>query len=158
VKSRRHESLVTSYAQWAGGLGFTPSSPHPEDLVLRTDDAVLLIEAKIVYKGNATEAVRSAVGQLTMYSHFLHAGEHPQLVALFSEDVGQAYRDFLDTLGIVTVWWEAGEWKARNRLSPSRSPSQQSYGDALPGSSVDRPGPAVRLPRSAPPARHRGPG
>lgn len=109
VKSRRHERLVRDYGVWAQGRGFAAGTPHPRDLVLQRDGREWLIEAKIVYRGNATNAVRAALGQLYAYRHFLYETP-PALVALFSEPVGDAYVGFLEGCGIRTVWWERGFW------------------------------------------------
>jgi hypothetical protein len=110
VKTRRHERLVRDYGEWAQGRGFTPATEHPKDLVLRKEGAQFLVEAKVVRNGNATQAVREAVGQLLTYSHFLSDGPPPQLVALLSEDVGRAYVQFLSKIGIGSVWFSKGRW------------------------------------------------
>lgn len=67
-KSRRHETLVCQYGQWAAARGFACSTrEHPIDLVVSRNSARWLVEAKVLYQGNATEAVRAAVGQLLTY-------------------------------------------------------------------------------------------
>ena len=110
IKTRRHEKLVKEFAEYAIAQGFAASTPHPQDLVLKKGTATILIEAKVVYKSNPTDAVRAAVGQLFAYSHFLYGVEKPALIALFSEPVGIGYVDFLLTLGIDSIWWENGAW------------------------------------------------
>lgn len=111
-KSRRHETLVREYGLWAHTEGFRPATNvHPRDLVLRTDAAEWLVEAKVVYLGNATDAVRAALGQLLTYRYFLYGTEtEASLLALFSEPVGDAYVIFLARYGIESVWREAGMW------------------------------------------------
>jgi hypothetical protein len=112
VKTRRHEKLVADYGKWAGARGFKPSTEHPQDLVLRGSAKTHLVEAKIVYCNNVTEAVRAAVGQLYCYSYFLYDDTaKPSLVGLFSEDIGPAYVDLLESLDIAAVWWDVGTWK-----------------------------------------------
>lgn len=113
VKTRRHERLVAEYAKDRATHGFDALTRHPRDLELvhPPTGQTFLIEAKVVYRGNATEAVRAAVGQLLTYSHFLYDGTKPHLVALFSEPVGSAYAAFLHEHGIAAVWWEDGEWR-----------------------------------------------
>lgn len=114
VKSRRHERLIAEYGQWVASQGFAASTrEHPRDLILRKGGAEWLVEAKVLYRGNATHAVRAALGQLLTYRHFLWKPPtiQPHLLALFSEPVGHAYADFLDGLGIAVVWKEAGGWR-----------------------------------------------
>jgi hypothetical protein len=110
IKTRRHEKLVKEFGEYAIAQGFVASTPHPQDLVLKKGTATILIEAKVVYKSNPTDAVRAAVGQLFAYSHFLYGVDKPTLIALFSEPVGTGYVDFLKTLGIDSIWWEDGVW------------------------------------------------
>jgi hypothetical protein len=114
IKSRRHERLIAEYGRWAASQGFAAStSEHPRDLVLRRNGAEWLVEAKVLYRGNATEAVRAALGQLFTYRHFLWEPPtaSPYLVALFSEPIGDAYVSFLDDLGVAVVWKETEGWR-----------------------------------------------
>jgi len=114
VKTRAHEELVRDYGQWAAGRGFKPFTLHPRDLVLEHAGGEWLIEAKMLYDGNATEAVRAAVGQLLTYRHFFYVlprRPRPSLLALFSESIGIAYVQFLDSLSIVSVWRSASSWQ-----------------------------------------------
>jgi hypothetical protein len=109
LKSRKHESLVDEYGRFAASLGYVPSTEHPRDLVLRRGSIHVLVEAKVVYGGNATEAVRGAVGQLLSYSYFLYEGDNqPTQMALFTEPIGDAYVGFLEAQGIAAVWWNRG--------------------------------------------------
>jgi hypothetical protein len=110
IKTRRHEKLVKEFGEYAITQGFVASTPHPQDLVLKKGTETILIEAKVVYKSNPTDAVRAAVGQLFAYSHFLYGVDKPKLIALFSEPVGIGYVEFLKTLGIDSIWWEDGVW------------------------------------------------
>jgi hypothetical protein len=110
VKSRAHEELVKDYGLWAASQGFTPLTLHPRDLVLQHPRGEWLVEAKMLYDGNATEAVRAAVGQLLAYRHFLYIASLPSLLGLFSEPVGSAYVSFLESLSIAAVWRSAGSW------------------------------------------------
>lgn len=113
VKTRRHERLVADYAADRAAAGFNVLTRHPRDLELVEPggDDLFLIEAKVIYRGNVTEAVRSAVGQLLTYSHFLYDSAKPRLVALFSEPVGNAYAAFLQEHEIASVWWEGSGWR-----------------------------------------------
>jgi hypothetical protein len=114
VKSRRHERLIADYGRWAAARGFAAStSEHPRDLMLRRDSAEWLVEAKVLYRGNATDAVRAALGQLLTYRHFLWPppATAPHLLGLFSEPIGDAYVALLEKLGIASVWKESGTWR-----------------------------------------------
>ncbi len=114
VKSRRHETLLKEYGEHASSLGFSPATNvHPRDLTLLKYGDEWLVEAKVVYRGNATNAVRDAIGQLLQYRHFLYAsGSAVRLVALFTEPVDDAYVDLLESVGIMTVWKATGGWQA----------------------------------------------
>ncbi len=116
TKSRRHEAVLNEYADWATGHGFEPSNQeHPIDLVLRRSGQEILVEVKVVYQGNATRAVRDAVSQLFEYRYFLC--EHGDrslpdlLIALFSEPIGDAFPEYLEQIGIASVWSEGAEWR-----------------------------------------------
>jgi hypothetical protein len=112
IKTRRHERLIREYGSWLATAGFRVSTnTHPRDLVAWRDEREWLIEAKVLYLGNATDAVRSALGQLYAYRHFLYPSDHrPGLVALFSEAVGPAFVSLLEEAGIASVWHQAGTW------------------------------------------------
>lgn len=110
TKSRSHELLIERYGRWVAGRGFSPSTKeHPKDLVIRKPGNEWLTEAKVVYRGNATNAVRAAIGQLLTYRYMIPAGTTGML-ALFSESIGAGYVDLLESLGIPSVWWDAGTW------------------------------------------------
>jgi hypothetical protein len=113
VKSRAHEDLVRDYGLWVESQGFRPFTLHPRDLVLEYPEGEWLVEAKMVYDGNATEAVRAAVGQLFDYRHFFYVVSSlplPSLLALFSESIGDAYVEFLESLSITAVWRSVNLW------------------------------------------------
>jgi hypothetical protein len=89
---------------------------HPRDLVVTgsTPQREWLVEAKVV-KANAELAVREAIGQLFAYRHFFYREEgrpDPLLVALFSEEPGDAFTPLLSSLDIEAVWLDAGEWRS----------------------------------------------
>ncbi|MDQ0822350.1 hypothetical protein QFZ69_003229 [Arthrobacter sp. V1I7] len=107
----RHELLLTEYASHVTPRGHRPSntSVHPRDLTLRVGKDDWLVEAKVVYEGNATQAVRAAIGQLSEYSHFLYEKQNrPRLMALFNEPVGDGFVGLLEELGIAAVWKTEG--------------------------------------------------
>ena len=76
-------------------------------------DAVMF-EAKVVRRGNATAAVREAIGQLHTYPALVVPKEdRPGLrrAALFSEYVGELWQELLEhELGIAVVWWTGDAW------------------------------------------------
>lgn len=112
VKTRRHETLVREYGLFAQSLGLVPSTrAHPVDLTLSKAGEFWLVEAKVVYQGNATYAVREALGQLMTYAHFLYVEPRPSLVALFTEPIGDAYVNFLESKGIASVWKGSLAWE-----------------------------------------------
>jgi hypothetical protein len=78
------------------------------------------VEAKVVYHGNATEAVRSALGQLLSYRHLLYADEPaPELLAVFNEEVGPLYVDFLESQSVGSIWRGQAGWEGSIRASKS---------------------------------------
>ncbi|ONK13341.1 DUF3578 domain-containing protein [Streptomyces sp. MP131-18] len=110
-KTRRHETLVAEFGEYVKLRGFIRNTKvHPKDLVLRRGDDEWLVEAKVVRVGNVMDAGREAVGQLFEYRHFFSDRKNPpHLLALFTEDI-QAYADYLETLGIGSVWKTAEGW------------------------------------------------
>lgn len=113
VKQRSHEAPIEDFGLWCARAGFEVSTAvHPRDLVLRRGREEWLVEAKVIYMGNATQAVRAALAQALMYRHFLHAKPGPRLLALFSESVGDAYVAFLESHAVASVWRaDRGGWK-----------------------------------------------
>ncbi|MGK5547695.1 MrcB family domain-containing protein [Streptomyces sp. URMC 127] len=117
-KTRDHENLINRFEAYITQRGFTASTEHPKDMVLRKGDHEWLVEAKTVKRGNPTSAVREAVGQLFEYSHFLYGGDadeggnatKPHLLGLFTEDI-KAYGSYLESLGIASVWMTAEGWQ-----------------------------------------------
>ena len=77
----------------------------------------------MVYNGNAAEAVRAAIGQLFDYRHFFYVVPKlplPSLLALFSEPVGIAYVEFMESLSISSVWRSGGSWAGSPRAIAAR--------------------------------------
>ncbi|MFJ9417085.1 MrcB family domain-containing protein [Streptomyces sp. NPDC101227] len=109
-----HEGLIQRFGPYILGRGFTPVTEqvHPRDLVLRASGAEWLVEAKAVKKGNSTQAVREAVGQLLEYSHFWYTQKNeprPHLLGLFSEDIG-VYARYLEHHDIGSIWCTTEGW------------------------------------------------
>ncbi|GAA5074057.1 hypothetical protein GCM10023319_08030 [Nocardia iowensis] len=112
TKNRHHERLVHEYGLAARALGFTPATNvHPRDLTLTRDRRHWLVEVKMIYRGNAVEAVRAVVGQLLQYRHFLYPPTGDVgLVAVFNEPIGDACVGFLEAQGISSVWRHLDTW------------------------------------------------
>jgi MrcB-like, N-terminal domain len=93
LKTRRHETLVADFGRYVQKLGLKPATNvHPRDMTITGGEQEWQVEAKVIYQGNATSAVREAIGQLLTYRHFLYAdAAPPRLLALFSEPIGGAY-------------------------------------------------------------------
>jgi hypothetical protein len=105
IKRRSHEALIADFGAWCASLGFeVDTTVHPRDLVLRRPGEEWLVEAKVLYMGNATGAVRAALAQVLIYRFFLYQRHRPRLLALFSEPVGDAYVAFLDSHDVASVW------------------------------------------------------
>ncbi len=121
VKKRRHEHLINEFAPYAQERGFraTTERSHPRDLLLSREEESWLIEAKVLYAGNATRASREAVAQLLEYRHFLYLAKGqaaPRLVGLFTEDIGAGYVEYLESLGIESIWKTPTGWAGSKSL------------------------------------------
>jgi hypothetical protein len=113
TRTRTHEKLLLNFGEFAEHLGFQLDTPHPQDLVLHKNGESILIEAKMVYHHDSRNAVRSVIGQLFDYRHFIYTSNErkaPKLIALFSEPIGEAYVSFLEIQGIGSICFEPGDW------------------------------------------------
>lgn len=111
--TRRHEELINSFASHLEAMDIRPITRHPRDIEGLTDDGVLLFEGKVVGP-NAEHAVRAAIGQLFAYRHFYfrEQGEpDPTLFGLFTEPIGEAFVQLLNSLAIGAVWREQSTWR-----------------------------------------------
>ncbi|WP_159789142.1 MrcB family domain-containing protein [Streptomyces sp. NHF165] len=111
-KSRKHETLVRRYGAFLTDSGFSVgTNVHPRDIVARRDGVEWLIEAKVVRQGNATHAVREAIGQLATYAFLLYEPDkQPHRMALFTESIGDVYMRLLSHNSIASVWPSEGGW------------------------------------------------
>ncbi|MFJ4436852.1 MrcB family domain-containing protein [Streptomyces sp. NPDC088923] len=128
LRNRYHEALVASFGRYVLKRGFIPVTDgvHPRDIVLKKAGLLysgapeVLVEAKFVKDGKAMPAVREAVAQLLEYRYFLYRAEgsdEPYLLALFSENVGEAFEPYIEDLGFGAVWADGrGGW-AGNTLA-----------------------------------------
>ncbi|MDI5971323.1 DUF3578 domain-containing protein [Streptomyces sp. SL13] len=117
-KGRNHERLVNDFAAHVQRGGFHPATvgASPRDLVVYRDEIEWLVEAKYVAEGNHREAVRQAIGQLLEYRFCLYGkGFYPCLIALFSEDVGDLFRQLLESVEICVIWRQGEEWSGSDR-------------------------------------------
>lgn len=111
TKSRAHERLVKEFGLHAMTRGFVPdTNVHPRDLLLDGKGETWLVEAKVLYLGNATAAVRAALAQTLMYRFLLHRPPLPSLLAVFSEPIGAAYVTFLEAHDVASVWQASDRW------------------------------------------------
>jgi hypothetical protein len=111
TRSRRHETLVRRFGEWAATRDFMVATPHPLDLWLVHGDQGWVVEAKIARPPMA-ESVRMAIGQLVEYRRFLRPAAG--MIALFDRPVGDAYVGLLDSLGIGCVWWDKGNFVVKS--------------------------------------------
>lgn len=92
--------------------GLKPNTKvHPRDLTAIRDGHEWLIEIKVIRKGNAGQATREAIAQLLMYRDFIYGPDTDvQILAVFSEAIGELYEVFLERYGIGSVWKTADGW------------------------------------------------
>jgi hypothetical protein len=114
-RTRKHVPLLDEFMRHLVGFGYTVSNQgvHPRDLIATKDGQHWLIEVKVVRRGNGQQATREAVAQLLEYRRFCYRPtEHSQLhmLAVFSESVGSAFVEHLESLGIASVWAHGRQW------------------------------------------------
>ncbi|MFF8932862.1 MrcB family domain-containing protein [Streptomyces longwoodensis] len=111
-KSRSHDTLVQQYGTFLRERGVeVGTNVHPRDLVIIRDGIHWLAEAKFIRRGNATGAVREALGQLATYAFCLYPEDaQPHKMALFSDPVGDVYTRLLEHHGVAAVWRTADGW------------------------------------------------
>jgi hypothetical protein len=100
------------------GRGSARWSNVARDMVIAKDGFHWLAEAKFVRKGNATNAVREAIGQLATYSFCLYPIEaQPRRLALSSEAIGDLPLRILEQEGLVLpeVWGLEGVCRRRRQ-------------------------------------------
>jgi hypothetical protein len=112
-KRRDHEQVLAGYVGAVAGNGFTCNNTtvHPRDLTLDRAGQHWLVEVKVVYRHNGVNATREALAQLLMYRAFCYSRpEDVQLIAVFSESIGDLCVRFLADLGITAIWKEGPDW------------------------------------------------
>ena len=122
TKSRLHEKVVNDLASVQQASGWTATSEHPIDLVLRTTAGrtrMYIVEVKQVRNDNGVDVVRAAIGQLFTYRWQLFSEavrETIGLIAAFSEDVGPSLRALMSNeLGIAVLWLDGLVWHGCQR-------------------------------------------
>lgn len=117
-RSRSHETLLREFGDSIWLAGWRPSTHvHPRDLELRRENEICLVEVKVVYAGNSAQATREAVSQLLEYRHYYYpVNRQPSMLAVFSENIGASFENYLDTLVIASVARGEGVWLG-NRLA-----------------------------------------
>lgn len=111
-KNRSHETLVRQYGEFLRSQQIeVGTTVHPRDMVVIKAGVHWLVEAKFIRRGNATEAVREALGQLATYAFCLYPPDaQPHQLALFSEPIGDVYTRLLEHHGIASVWRTDEGW------------------------------------------------
>jgi hypothetical protein len=114
-RTRKHVPLLDGFVRHLVKFGYTASNQgiHPRDLIATKDGQRWLIEVKVVRRGNGQQATREAVAQLLEYRRFYYPpAEQPdvRMLAVFSEGVGAAFTDHLESLGIASVWATGRRW------------------------------------------------
>jgi hypothetical protein len=120
IKKRHHDPLLRKYGEALSAMGWQPltTTVYPRDLELRRQGQVWLVEVKVLYRGNATEAVRAALAQLLEYRHYYYDRKRwPMLMALFSESIGDEHVRFLESLGIASTWRNGIAWLGSDTAS-----------------------------------------
>ncbi|MGX1806045.1 hypothetical protein ACWIGI_10035 [Nocardia sp. NPDC055321] len=111
VTSRDQRRLATDFGAAATARRLRPEKDSATgDLVLSRGSRRWIVATRVVANGNATAAVQAAIGSLTYTRHFLYRDENIDVVALFTEPIGAVYVDFLETLGIRSIWRAGDGW------------------------------------------------
>lgn len=101
-RSRIHEKLVKSAAEYFSTQGAQVSNPHPIDLLMLAP-VKIIFEAKAAGRCGAALAIRAAIGQLYEYQHFV--GPHDAtLCILLDYQPDDFFVHFVEKLGLQIVW------------------------------------------------------
>jgi hypothetical protein len=119
VRSRKHEELISNFADYVRPLGFSLSNRNigKRDLVMKSSTGMeYLVEAKTVNL-DGESAVRDAIGQLFAYRYeYYPKDSYPQLVALFNLPIDGFWQSLLEELSVHWVFKKEGEWFASSGL------------------------------------------
>jgi hypothetical protein len=84
---------------------------HPRDLTAQRGTEHWLIEVKVVTKGNGVAATHEALAQLLMCGDFIYPeGYDVNMLAVFSEPVGELNVNFLEKYGIASARKPGNVW------------------------------------------------
>ena len=103
IRSRSHEKLVNTAANWLQEKGATVSNPHPIDLMMTLPQKIIL-EAKVVGENNPIFAVREAVGQLHEYRYFLDFRDFRMCILLNAAPDTFLMTYIEEELGMLVLW------------------------------------------------------
>jgi len=113
LRSRKHEELISSFADYVRPLGFSLSNRNigKRDLIMRSPIGVeYLVEAKTV-SADGESAVRDAIGQLFAYRfEYYPKDSHPELLALFNLPIDKFWCGLLEELKIHWIYRKDGDW------------------------------------------------
>lgn len=119
VRTRKHEELISSFADFVRPIGYSLSNRNigKRDLIMKSPAGIeYLVEAKTV-NNDGEAAVRDAIGQLFAYRYeYYPRNSHPQLVALFNLPVDDFWCELLEELQIHWVYKKSGKWVYSSRI------------------------------------------
>jgi len=103
-RTRTHERLVRLAGEWLQARGLQIASPHPEDLEIVFPISVIM-EVKVVRKGDPLRAVREAVGQLHEYRYFIGPRTAALAILLDAEPSAALIRYMEEHLQVAAFWF-----------------------------------------------------
>jgi hypothetical protein len=101
-RTRTHETLVNSCAQWLAGLGLMPGRNAAIDLGVAELNTI--IEAKTVER-SWSDAIREAVGQLYEYRYYKVADPTSSLIFMADRPVPDLCVEYLEKDRVIGVMW-----------------------------------------------------
>ena len=119
-KSRRHETIVAQFGQVARERGFTPTTEHPQDLVLRRDGSTYLIEVKVVYNSCSPIATSCTTPQPRPASSHCSASASATSTCVSSRRTTSQASGGRAALGGVRRWPKAGSSRGTSDSWPTR--------------------------------------
>jgi hypothetical protein len=118
-RTRSHETLVNSFADYLTARGFKPLRNRAVDLGLQ--EPPVIVEAKTVKRWAI--AIREAVGQLYEYKYFQVVPPEARLVILTTKPIPELWRPYIENdRGIGMAWPEAGGFFVSERAQAAFGP------------------------------------
>jgi hypothetical protein len=103
-RSRHHERLLKTAADFLEKRGASVCNPHPIDLLMLSPLKVI-IEAKLVLNRSAGFAIREALGQLFEYRHFI-GPQDAKLCILLDKKPQELFVNYVEVvLGFQILWF-----------------------------------------------------